>query len=117
MFGERGTAAGSFTMPKGVAVDGSGNVYVTDSRAHRFVVFSMQGDYLLSVGARSFVENGEVHPGGFGFPKGIAADLDGKILIVDSFNRMVHRYQYLDANYLEKNPIRPEEIYLPPDFK
>ncbi|MCF6178327.1 MAG: hypothetical protein L3J63_02910, partial [Geopsychrobacter sp.] len=106
MFGERGTAAGSFKLPKGIAVDGFGHVYVSDGQAHRFVIFDLQGEYLLSVGAYAIVSDGQIHPGGLDLPKGIAADPDGKIYIVDSLNRMVHRYQFVSAEYLKKNPIR-----------
>jgi len=113
MFGERGTAAGSFKLPKGIAVDGFGHIYVTDGQAHRFVIFSLQGEYLLSVGAQAVVINGEIHPGGLNLPKGIAADPDGKIYIVDSLNHMVHRYQFLSDAYLKQHPIGKGEQFIP----
>ncbi|WP_020675354.1 6-bladed beta-propeller [Geopsychrobacter electrodiphilus] len=113
MFGERGTAAGSFKLPKGIAVDGFGHVYVSDGQAHRFVIFDLKGDYLMSVGSQAVVVNGEIHPGGLDLPKGIAADPDGKIYIVDSLNRMVHRYQFVSDAYLRQHPILKGEQYVP----
>lgn len=117
MFGERGTAAGSFKLPKGLAVDGFGHVYVSDGQAHRFVIFDLQGNYLLSIGARAVVVDGEIHPGGLDLPKGIAADPDGKVYIVDSLNRMVHRYQFLSEEYLARNPIREGEQFIPAELR
>ena len=117
MFGERGTAAGSFKLPKGIAVDGFGHVYVTDGQAHRFVIFDLDGKYLLSIGTQSLVSEGQIHPGGLDMPKGIATDPDGKLFIVDSLNRIVHRYQFLSDAYLEKFPIRAGEQYLPEELR
>lgn len=117
MFGERGTAAGSFKLPKAIAVDGFGHIYVSDGQAHRFVIFDLQGEYLLSIGAHVVVSSGEIHPGGLALPKGIAADPDGKIYIVDSLNRMVHRYQFLSKDYLGQHPIHEGEQFVPAELR
>lgn len=115
-FGERGTALGSFQIAKSLAVGPSGQVYVTDSQAHRIVIFSLQGDYLLSVGGRSRVTDEGVSPGGFNLPEGIDVDANDTIWVVDSLNRMFHQFQYLNEAYLAVHPIRPDEVYLPPNF-
>lgn len=117
MFGERGTAVGSFRLPKGIAVDGFGHIYVSDGQAHRFVIFDMKGEYLLSIGAQVKVTSGKVHPGGLDLPKGIAADPDGRVYIVDSLNRLVHRYQYLSDAYLKQHPILKGETYIPQELR
>ncbi len=113
MFGERGTAVGSFKMPKALAVDGFGHIYVTDAQANRFVIFDLQGNYLLSIGGRSVLRGGQVHPGGLDLPKGVAADPDGKIWIVDSLSRMVHRFQFLSDDYLKRHPLTEGKIFIP----
>lgn len=112
-FGERGTALGSFQVPKGIAVGSSGQVYVTDSLANRFVVFSLEGNYLLTVGGKFVADSGEVAPGGFYLPGGIDADAEGGLWIIDSLNRMVHHYQYLDDKYLQQHPILPGQAVQP----
>ncbi len=117
MFGERGTAAGSFSLPKGIAVDGFGHVYVSDGQAHRFVIFDIEGRYLLSIGTQAMVVDGQVQPGGLALPKGITADSDGKIFIVDSLNNMVHRYQFVSDDYLKTHPIRKGDLDLPPGMR
>lgn len=116
-FGERGTSLGSFQMAKGIAVDRSGHVYVTDGVGHRFVIFDLQGNHLMTLGGRTSTEGKLGLPGGFDMPKGIDADAEDGIWVVDSFNRMVHKYQFLNEKYLLEHPIRAEEIALPGDLR
>lgn len=103
MFGERGTAEGSFDRPKNLAV-GDGQIYVTDALAHKLVIFSLEGELLLRIGEKSIVKKG-VSPGGFYLPRGIDVDAAGGIWVVDSLNRMVHRFQFLTPQYLDAHPI------------
>lgn len=112
-FGERGTSLGSFQMAKGIAVDRSGQVYVTDGIAHRFVIFDGQGRHLMTLGERISTEGKAGLPGGFDMPKGIDADADDGVWVVDSFNRMVHKYQFLNEHYLKKQPILPGQAHVP----
>ena len=112
-FGERGTALGSFQIPKGIAVSPSGHVYVTDSMAHRFVVFDLEGNFLLTIGGKFIVDEGQVAPGGFYLPSGIDVDREDGIWIVDAQNRIIHRFQYLNAAYLEQSPIVEGQVVEP----
>jgi DNA-binding beta-propeller fold protein YncE len=112
-FGERGTAAGSFSMAKALAVTPAGHVYVTDALSHKVVVFDGDGNFLLNFGGKSAAQGGGVAPGGFYMPRGIAADENDGIWVVDSLNRMVHRFQYLNAAYLREHPIRSEQLFHP----
>ncbi len=104
-FGERGTAIGSFQVPKGIAVSPSGHVYITDSMANRFVIFDLEGNFLMTVGGKFIVNEGVVAPGGFYLPGGIDVDREDGIWVVDAMNRIIHRFQYLNAAYLKQNPI------------
>ncbi len=104
MFGERGTAEGSFEMAKNLAVSSTGQVYVTDALAHKLVIFSRDGDLLLRIGDKSIVKKG-VSPGGFYLPRGVDVDDNGSIWVVDSLNRMLHRFQFLTPQYLSEHPI------------
>jgi len=113
MFGERGTAKGAFQVPKGLAVSPSGQVYVTDSMGHHLLIFSLEGDYLMTLGGKFVAENGKIAPGGFYMPGDICADPKGGLWIVDMMNRMVHRYQFLDDDYLRGHPILPGQAVRP----
>jgi len=109
-FGETGTAPGSFVRPKGLAVSPSGHVYVTDGLTHRVLIFDRDGTFLLTFGGKFIATGGEFAPGGLYMPVGIAADERDGIWVVDSLNRMVHHFQYLNEEYLREHPILPEEV-------
>lgn len=104
MFGERGTAEGSFEIPKNLAVGNVDQVYVTDALAHKMVVFSSQGELLLRIGGKSVAKKG-IAPGGFYLPRGVDVDVSGGIWVADTLNRVVHNFQYLNPQYLNRNPI------------
>ncbi len=71
------TEPGTFSLPTNVAVDGDGNVYVTDTFNDRVEIFDADGAFI-----REFGKNGD-GPGQFERPKGIAIDCDGHIWVVD----------------------------------
>lgn len=71
------TTPGDFGAPQGVAVDGDGNVYVTDTLNDRVEIFDGDGNFVSTFG-----KNGD-GPGTFTRPKGIALDSDGHIWVAD----------------------------------
>jgi sugar lactone lactonase YvrE len=71
------TTPGDFGAPQGVAVDGEGNVYVTDTMNNRVEIFDADGNFISEFG-----KNGD-GPGYFARPKGIAVDGDGHIWVAD----------------------------------
>jgi len=72
------TAPGTFSLPSGVAVDGDGNVYVTDTFNDRVEIFDAEGNFISMFG-----KNGD-GPKDFERPKGIAVDGDGHIWVADA---------------------------------
>jgi sugar lactone lactonase YvrE len=72
------TTPGDFSGPTGVAVDGDGNVYVTDTMNYRVEIFDADGNFVSWFGKHC---DG---PGCFAHPKGIALDSDGHIWVADS---------------------------------
>src|SRR6185503_9721119 len=71
------TTPGDFGAPQGVAVDGEGNIYVTDTMNNRVEIFDADGNFISEFG-----KNGD-GPGYFTRPKGIAVDSDGHIWVAD----------------------------------
>jgi DNA-binding beta-propeller fold protein YncE len=71
------TTPGDFGAPQGVAVDGEGNVYVTDTLNNRVEIFDADGNFVSLFG-----KHGD-GPGYFARPKGIAVDGDGHIWVAD----------------------------------
>ena len=112
-FGQIGRQLGGFQLPKGIAVDTSGHVYVTDSRAHRMLIFNREGQLLQVVGGYGLITRDGVTPGAFNLPAGIEADNQDSIWVADTLNRSVHRYQFLNDQYLKEHPIDPEQVVRP----
>ena len=76
-FGVKGSLPGEFNEPFGVAVDGSGFVYVTDVRNSRVEKFTSDGEFILEWGKRGFGD------GEFQKPVGIAVDNRGFVYVSD----------------------------------
>jgi RHS repeat-associated protein len=66
-FGTEGTGAGQFTAPWGIAIDGSGNVWVGDTGNNRIQKFSSNGSYLTQYEAEK--------------PEGVAFDAAGNMWV------------------------------------
>jgi sugar lactone lactonase YvrE len=79
-----GTVA-SFSRPEGIAVDGSGNVYLADTYNQRVRKVTTSGvvSTLAGSGTYGFV-NGVATAARFTFPRGIALDGNGNLYVVDT---------------------------------
>ena len=91
-WGTPGTGDGQFSQPRGVSVDSSGYVYVTDS--NRIQKFSSSDAHLFSLGSYG-TGNGQ-----FVDPKGIACDNSGNIYVGDAGNNRIQKFnQFGDYQY------------------
>ena len=82
-FGKRGSAAGMFNGPLGVAVNERNEIAVTETGGNRTQIFSSDGTVI-----RSFGTEGDKQ-GEFNLPRGIAFDKNGNIIVADSRNHRV----------------------------
>jgi hypothetical protein len=87
-WGSYGSGDGQFTTPAGVAVDGTGNTYVTDYSAHRVQKFDSTGAFVAKWGSEG---SGD---GQFAYPVGVAVDGAGNVYVADTQN---HRVQKFDS--------------------
>lgn len=85
-WGTIGTADGQFSTPRGIAVDGLGNVYVAEGNGNRFQKFDGNGNFLMKAGIFGDV------PGGFVTPSGIAVDSAGNIYVTDDFTNRTSKF-------------------------
>jgi sugar lactone lactonase YvrE len=76
--GQVGYGDGEFSWPNGIAVDGSGNVYVADQNNNRVQKFSSDGRFITKWGSPG------TDYGQFVFPDGIAVDSFGNVYVTDS---------------------------------
>jgi len=85
-FGSSGGAPGQFGGPTGVAVDGSGNIYVSDLPNSRIQKFGPAGNFLLQWGSAG---SGD---GQFQSPIAIAVDGVGGVYVGDQNNHRVQKF-------------------------
>ncbi len=74
----RGAEPGYFSFPTYLALDGKGNLYVTDTLNARIQVFDPDWNYVKTIGQRGNAW------GMFDKPKGIALDSFGNVYVADS---------------------------------
>jgi sugar lactone lactonase YvrE len=84
-FGSTGTGPGQFLLPRGIAVDSAGNVYVPDQNT-RVQKFNSSGVFVSQFGVPGDV------PGGFVSPWKAATDSAGNIYVSDSFTNRVQKF-------------------------
>jgi sugar lactone lactonase YvrE len=94
-FGGEGSDDGNFSNPTGIALDNSGNIYVTDSSNNRIQKFNSNGNFLSKFGASG---SGD---GNFSFPYGITVDSNGNIYVVDTDNNRIQKFDS-NGNFLSK---------------
>jgi streptogramin lyase len=85
-WGNYGSADGGFVTPSGVAVDGSGNIYVSEKDGHRVQKFDSSGRFLTKWGS---LGNGN---GEFNSPVGTAVDKSGNVYVADSGNHRIQKF-------------------------
>ncbi|MGI0088357.1 MAG: 6-bladed beta-propeller [Nitrosotalea sp.] len=85
-FGSPGSKTGQFSFPQGIALDGSGNVYVVENANNRVEKFDSKGNYISTIGS-SGSGNGQ-----FSSPTGIAVDKSGNIYVSDIGNYRIEKF-------------------------
>ena len=87
-----GTAA-TFNRPRGVAVDGSGNIYVADTDNH--IIRKITSGGVVTTFAGTAGNPGSTDGSGaaarFNYPNGLAVDVNGDVYVADTGNHTVRR--------------------------
>ncbi len=78
-------------FPNGIAVDSSGNVYVSDSNNSRLLVFTPNGSIAGSISGGQGDSN-------LALPRGVALDNSGRLYVVDITANMVKMYHSLNGS-------------------
>ena len=94
-WGTSGDGDGQFYNAEGIAVDGAGNVYVTDYGRDRVQKFTSDGGFLLYLGTQGTGAGRGTGDGEFNNPVGIAVDGAGNVYVAETIN---HRVQVFDSN-------------------
>ena len=87
-----GSGPGQFNVPRGVAVDSAGNVYVADGNNNRVQKFTSMGTYISQLGCASGACSSGTGNGQFISPYGVAIDSSGNLYVVDGGNNRVELF-------------------------
>ncbi len=93
--GDGGTAASAqLAFPSGVAVDGSGNLFIADKRNHRIRKISTSGIITTVAGNGAigyFGDGGTATSAQLNYPTGVAVDGSGNLFIADTSNHRIRK--------------------------
>ncbi len=97
--GSYGSVNGEFHYPAGIAINGSGCVYVADATNYRIQVFTAAGQFLFKwnrTDGGSGTGNGE-----FAQVHGIAINSTGHVYVADTFNNRIQVF-YANGTFITK---------------
>jgi sugar lactone lactonase YvrE len=80
-YGSEGSADGQFSLPYGLALDASDNLYVADNLNSRIQKFTNAGVFVSQIGK-----------GRFNYPGNLVTDSSGNVYIVDIYNHRIAKY-------------------------
>ncbi|MBN1219786.1 MAG: TIGR03663 family protein [Anaerolineae bacterium] len=89
---------GTFWGPRDIAIDATGNLYVTDTGNKRIQKFTPAGQFMQAWGG------GGIVPGTFEEPVGIDIDSQGNFYVADTWNRRIQKF---DPDF---NPLTQWEV-------
>ncbi len=93
---QAGASRGQFNLPRGIAHDAQGNLYVVDTVNFRIQKFDPSGKFLSTIGNGKGNGDGQFNPFsdeavGTG-PGGIAVDAAGNIYVADTWNHRIEKF-------------------------
>jgi sugar lactone lactonase YvrE len=90
-FADGAGAAASFNWPDGVAVDGSGHVYVADRKNRAIRKISPGGMVRTLAGGSYGFADGTGAAASFSGPSGVAVDGSGHVYVADEYNNVIRK--------------------------
>ena len=100
-WGNSGDGDGQFSGPNGVAVDGAGNVFVSDNYNFRIQKFTGNGVFVTKWGSAGSGDGQFGTQNFYNGPNGIAVDGAGNVYVADTGNSRVQKFDG-NGNFLAK---------------
>jgi uncharacterized protein (TIGR03663 family) len=91
--------AEQYNAPRAISFAPDGSFYVADSRNHRIVHLSAEGEILTTWGTFADAAQTEAPGGTFNEPWGVAVGPDGSVYVTDTWNHRVQKFSP-DGQYL-----------------
>jgi DNA-binding beta-propeller fold protein YncE len=105
-WGSFGSGPGQFEGPVDVAVDGSGNVFVSEINGTRIQKFTNDGAYLATIGSVGLFQS----------PNGIGLDAGGRLYVADNSRNRILRFLANGSFDMEfATPAPPYDVAVGPD--
>jgi DNA-binding beta-propeller fold protein YncE len=86
VIGSVGTGDGQFDTPHGIAIDSSGNMYISDTKNNRIQKFDSSGNFITKWGSNGTTE------GKFKNPLGMSFDSGGNLWVADNQNNRIQEF-------------------------
>lgn len=87
--GEKNRA--KFASPTGIALDSRGNIIVADQGNHKIRKITPEGMVSTIAGSRKGFKDGDVNEAEFCYPRGVAIDSKGNIIVADTDNNSIRK--------------------------
>jgi len=92
VIGTAGATEGQFNAPRSVAIAPDGSFYVADSRNHRILHFTADGQLIKAWGSFSNTNSETAPAGTFNEPWGVAVAPDGSVYVADTWNNRIQKF-------------------------
>lgn len=90
----RGVAAGSFGLPRGLAIDGSARLFAVDTTAQSVLIYRVPDGTASSLELLGTFGVPGIADGQFMYPSAVSLDGRGHVYVADTFNNRVQLWSY-----------------------